>query len=103
MMFTKSPNPEVMSIISASILKSRRTILSTAKYTRIPVTTQIVRTEVNAPMTSARYQPNGIACVGLRLETHRANSEIMKAAKSVSKCAASVATARLLDKIPPVK
>lgn len=67
-------------------------------YTRMPVTTQMVSTEVRAPMTSALYQPKGIDCVGLRLDTHRANSEIMKAAKSVSRWAASVAMARLLDR-----
>lgn len=33
---------------------------------------------------------------------HIANNDIIKLAKSVNKCAASVAIARLLDKTPPI-
>lgn len=29
-------------------------------YTRMPVVTQIISTDVRAPITSARYQPNDI-------------------------------------------
>jgi hypothetical protein len=36
-------------------------------------------------------------------DTYSEKSEIMKLAKSVSKCAASVAMAKLLDNQPPAK
>lgn len=35
--------------------------------------------------------------------THSANNEIIKLAKSVNKCAASVAIARLDDRYPPAR
>lgn len=69
----------------------------------MPVTIQIMSTDANAPSTSALYQPNGILLVAGLEPTHIANTDIIKLAKSVSKCAASVAIAKLLDKIPPVK
>lgn len=58
-------------------------------------------TDVKAPSTSALYQPNGIFLVGGLDPTHSANNEIIKLPKSVSKCAASVAMAKLPDHTPP--
>lgn len=58
-------------------------------------------TDVKAPITSARYQPNGILRVAGLEPTHRANKDIIKLAKSVSRWAASVAMAKLLDRTPP--
>jgi hypothetical protein len=97
-MLTHSPTADVMSIMSASIVYVMFIIRSTAKYNKIPVTTQIRRTDVKAPKTSALYHPNGIDCVAGLEATHIAHNDIMKLAKSVSKCEASVAIAKLLDK-----
>lgn len=91
-----------MSIIVESISKSSLTILSIARYTSTPVITQIIRTEVKAPITSARYQPKLILRVGGRLATHSEKREIIKLAKSVRRCAASVAIAKLDERYPPV-
>ena len=55
MILTMTPIPAVITIIPPSILKFPFMIRSTAKYTRIPVTTQMERTEIKAPTTSARY------------------------------------------------
>lgn len=54
-------------------------------------------------LTSARYQPKGIFLVAGLLATQMEKRDIMKDAKSVSKCAASVAIAKLFDNIPPEK
>lgn len=96
--FTATPTAEVINITVALISKSLLIMRSTAKYTRTPVTTQMSRTEVRAPITSARYQPNDMVFVGGLVAIQSENSEIMKLAKSVSRCAASVAIARLLDR-----
>lgn len=69
--------------------------LWTAKYTRIPTTTQIIRTDVSAPITSALYHPNDIFLVAGLEPIQRANNDTRKLAKSVNKCAASVAIAKL--------
>lgn len=53
--------------------------------------------------TSARYQPKGIFLVAGLLATHIENKDIINEAKSVNKCAASVAIAKLFDNIPPEK
>lgn len=53
-------------------------------------------------LTSARYQPKGIFLVAGLPATQIENSEIMKDAKSVNKCAASVAIAKLFDNTPPI-
>lgn len=98
MRLTPTPTADVTSMINASISKSLYIILWTAKYTKTPVTTQINRTEVRAPITSARYHPNDIVFVGGLVAIQRENNEIIKLAKSVNRCAASVAMARLLDK-----
>jgi len=100
-MFTHKPTADVMSIISASIEYDMSIRRSTAKYNSIPVTTQMRRTDVRAPNTSALYHPNGIDWVAGLEATHKAHSEIMKLAKSVRRCEASVAIAKLLDKYPP--
>lgn len=49
-------------------------------------------------LTSALYQPNGIFLVAGRHATQMENNDIKNDAKSVNKCAASVATAKLFDK-----
>ena len=54
-------------------------------------------------LASALYQPNGIFLVAGLPDTHIENSDMRKEAKSVSKCAASVAIAKLLDITPPVQ
>jgi len=92
---------EVISITRASISKVGSRTRSTAIYSRIPVTTQIIRTEVKAPSTSARYQPKGMLRVAGLEPTHKANNDIIKLPKSVNRCAASVAIAKLLDSTPP--
>jgi hypothetical protein len=92
-----------MSIMSASIVYVMSVRRSTAKYKSTPVTTQIRRTDVRAPNTSALYHPNGIDCVAGLEATHIAQSDIMKLAKSVRRCDASVAIAKLLDKYPPTQ
>ena len=51
-MFTPSPTPAVMSMMSASISKSCVETLCTARNTRTPVNTQITSTETRAPSTS---------------------------------------------------
>lgn len=91
-----------MSIISASIEYDMFVIRSTAKYNSTPVTTHMRRTDVRAPNTSALYHPNGMDWVAGLEATHKAHRDIIKLAKSVSKCEASVAIAKLLDKYPPV-
>lgn len=48
---TATPNAEEISIIEASSSKFLLTMRSTAKNTKIPVTTHISITDVNAPMT----------------------------------------------------
>jgi len=97
-MFTHSPMVDVMSMMSASIEYDMSIRRSTAKYNSIPVTTQIRRTDVRAPNTSALYHPNGIDWEAGFEATHRAHSEIIKLAKSVRRCEASVAIAKLLEK-----
>lgn len=54
MIFTKTPRAEVMSIALLSILKSMWITRCTARQTRMPVTTQISRTETSAPTTSEK-------------------------------------------------
>lgn len=49
---TPTPMPAVIAMISALISYSFRRIRSTAKYTSTPVTTQMRKTEMNAPTTS---------------------------------------------------
>lgn len=95
---TQTPTPDVINITLASISKLRYMTLSTAMYTKIPVTTHIRSTDVNAPITSARYQPKCIFFVEGRLAIHSENSDIIKLAKSVSKWAASEAIAKLFDR-----
>lgn len=95
--FTPTPMAEVINMTNESISKSSWITLSTAKYTNTPVTTQIMSTDVSAPITSALYQPNGIFFVAGLVAIHNANKDIIKLAKSVSRCAASVAIAKLLD------
>ena len=51
MMFTPTPTPLVINIIVASTSYSPLTILSTAAYTNIPVTTHMSRTDTVAPIT----------------------------------------------------
>lgn len=70
-------------------------------YSKIPVTTQIMSTDVKAPNTSALYQPKGMFRVAGLEPTHNANNDIIKLPKSVNRCAASVAIAKLLDSTPP--
>lgn len=60
-----------------------------------------MRTENRAPITSARYQPKLIFLEAGRDDSQMAKRLIMKLAKSVNKCAASVAIARLLAMTPP--
>jgi len=98
---THSPTADVISIMSASMVYVMSVRRSTAKYNSTPVTTQMRRTDVRAPNTSALYHPNGIDCVAGLEATHMAQSDIMKLAKSVRRCEASVAIAKLLDKYPP--
>lgn len=86
----------------ASILYDLLEIRSTAKYSNMPVTTQMSRTDVSAPKTSALYHPNGMDRVAGLEATQMENNDIMKLAKSVRRCDASVAIAKLLDKYPPV-
>lgn len=100
---THSPTMDVMTIMFASIVYVMFLMRSTAKYKSTPVTTQMRSTDVSAPNTSARYHPNGMARVAGLEATHRAHSDIMKLAKSVSRCDASVAIAKLLDIYPPVE
>ena len=102
-MLTRTPMEDVMSMEVLSISKSRVMTLCTARYTRMPVTTQIISTDVRAPITSALYHPKLMVRVGGRDATHKENKEIMKLAKSVRRCAASVAIARLEDNTPPVQ
>lgn len=97
-MLTTRPNADVITMILASIWKSPSTILTKARYTRMPVTTQMSSTDVRAPMTSALYQPKDIFFVAGLVAIHREKRLIMKLAKSVSKWAASVAIAKLFDK-----
>lgn len=92
---------DVISIMSASIEYDMLVMRSTAKYNSTPVTTQMRRTDVRAPRTSALYHPNGMDREAGLEATHNANSDIMKLAKSVSRCEASVAMAKLLDIYPP--
>lgn len=94
---THSPTADVMSIISALIVYDMFMMRSTARYSSMPVTTQMSRTDVRAPNTSALYQPNGMDWVAGLEATHMAHSDIIKLAKSVSRCDASVAMAKLLD------
>lgn len=56
---------------------------------------------IEVTRTSARYQPNGIFLVAGLPATQMEKSEIMNDAKSVNKCAASVAIAKLFDNTPP--
>lgn len=102
-MLTQSPTADVISMMLASIEYDIFVMRSTAKYNSIPVTTQMRRTDVKAPSTSARYHPNGMDWVAGLEATHNAHSDIMKLAKSVRRCDASVAIAKLLDKYPPKK
>ena len=97
----RTPIPLVISMIVASISYSLVISLSTAIYTNIPVTTQMSKTDTVAPMTSARCQPKFIDVDEGLEATYSENRDIMKEAKSVNKCAASVAMAKLLAKIPP--
>lgn len=97
-MFTATPIPDVINITLALISKFVSITLSTAKYTNTPVTTHIKRTDVRAPITSALYHPKDIFFVAGLMAIHNENKEIIKLAKSVNKCAASVAIAKLLDK-----
>lgn len=55
-----NPTADVMTIMLASISNVISLRRSTAKYNSTPVTTQIRRTDVKAPNTSALYHPNGI-------------------------------------------
>lgn len=97
-MLTSTPNAEVISITVASMSKSLCIILSMAKYTSTPVITHMSRTDVRAPITSALYQPKDMVFVAGLEATHKENNDIIKLAKSVSKCAASVAMAKLLER-----
>ena len=54
MILTRMPNPAVINITNASISYSPLTIRITARYTKMPVMTQIVNTDVSAPITSAK-------------------------------------------------
>ena len=63
--------------------------------------TQMSKTEIVAPITSARCHPKLILFVDGRLASHIENNEIMNDAKSVKRWAASVAMAILLLKTPP--
>lgn len=78
-------NPEVMSMTVAFTSKSPFMILPMARNTKIAVMTQIMTTEINAPNTSALYHPKENFPVDSRPAIHRARSEIMKLAKSVSR------------------
>lgn len=53
--------------------------------------------------TSARYQPKGIFLVAGLLATQMEKRDIINDAKSVNKCAASVAIAKLFDNTPPIE
>ena len=48
---TKTPQAAVISIVSASISKSLWIIRLMARYTKTPVSTQIISTELTAPIT----------------------------------------------------
>lgn len=52
-------------------------------------------------LTSARYQPKGIFLVAGLPATQIEKRDIINDAKSVNKCAASVAIAKLFDNTPP--
>ena len=101
MILKRTPIPLVISMIVASISYSLVISLSTAIYTNIPVTTQMSKTDTVAPMTSARCQPKFIDVDEGLEATYSENRDIIKEAKSVNKCAASVAIAKLLARIPP--
>lgn len=60
MIFTRIATADVINIIGASTSKSRVIQRIMAQYTSIAVMTQIIRTDVIAPSTSARYHPNDI-------------------------------------------
>lgn len=62
-----------------------------------------IGTYSNEILTSARYQPKGIFLVAGLLATQIEKRDIMNDAKSVNKCAASVAIAKLFDNTPPEK
>lgn len=57
--------------------------------------------EIKKILTSARYQPKGIFLVAGLLATQMEKRDIINDAKSVNKCAASVAIAKLFDNTPP--
>jgi len=63
----------------------------------------ILKSERRKIFTSARYQPKGIFLVAGLLATQMEKRDIIKDAKSVNKCAASVAIAKLFDNTPPKK
>ena len=51
-MLKRTPTPDVINIIFASMSNSLSTSRCMARYTRIPVTIQIISTDVKAPITS---------------------------------------------------
>ena len=53
-MLTMRPTPAVINMTSAFIVKSLVLILSVARYTKIPVKTQMINTETSAPRTSIK-------------------------------------------------
>ena len=70
---------------------------------RLPRPSQTLQTSITPShsLVPARCHPNDRVVVAGFVAIHKANNEIIKPAKSDSKCAASVMIARLLAKYPP--